>query len=860
MAIRFLNALNIDGTVTATINQDANDGYDGILVSTSGLIERRTKAQILADIGAGSMSSFTVTADTNTNATTITNGDDLKILGGTGVSTTSDPDGTITIDATGSSYTKWVLAGDSGTDQDINDGNTATFKGVNGIVTETKATDTIEIGFPIASLTAATVAGSDLVAIADVNDSDGIRKVTAQSIADLAPQGDITAVQASTTSSQEGIKVNDSTGPIPKVGLDIIGQSNIGAGNLADDDEFIVHDDTASRNLAVTFKTLKDQIASAVGDITGIDAGAGIVVNDPTTTTPEVAVKYAGANDNLVQSATSLEGSAIATDDVIIYSDHSDSDKVVRGLVSDLPFTSNVGDVTAVEASTANNRLGIAVSSSSGPVPKVGINIVGLGNIAVGQDPADADEMIIYDATATTNVAITLKDLSDYIGAVTSVSAGAGLTSTGTATAPTIKVDYSSTGIINDANDGTSVTLVDTDEFLFEDASGTAGTAVMRGTLSQLKSYIGAGSYTWTLSDGSTTQTINDGDTVTVSGKAQDDPDAGIVPVVSATDTLTLSFDPSKIELVTALDDPDSDQMVYYDSNNDKNQRIAISDVHLNEFGAPTSSLNIGSQKLTNVANGTQSTDGVNLGQVETLVAGQSLFKGAYDATNEPGSPAISGASNIANSVGDFYAVTVGGAFFSFTLEPGDLIFINNDITANSNPGVGNFTVVQSGQSIATAASTDGASTKGIAGFDSAVFTVTGNGWVQLIDQSITEQSYGGASKSLTITFDKYGVAQSAAEQTIDISASQVSDFCSAVSTCIASNEQYTANLGNGSATSIAVTHSLGTKDVMVQLYDNTNFDTVYADVVRNTVDQVTVSFTSAPASNGIRILITKVS
>ena len=38
MAIQFLNALNIDGTVTATINADANDGYDGILVSTSGLI------------------------------------------------------------------------------------------------------------------------------------------------------------------------------------------------------------------------------------------------------------------------------------------------------------------------------------------------------------------------------------------------------------------------------------------------------------------------------------------------------------------------------------------------------------------------------------------------------------------------------------------------------------------------------------------------------------------------------------------------------------------------------------------------------------------------------------------------------
>ena len=45
--------------------------------------------------------------------------------------------------------------------------------------------------------------------------------------------------------------------------------------------------------------------------------------------------------------------------------------------------------------------------------------------------------------------------------------------------------------------------------------------------------------------------------------------------------------------------------------------------------------------KTYQCSNGTRSTDGVNLGQVETLVAGQSLFKGAYDATNEPGSPAI---------------------------------------------------------------------------------------------------------------------------------------------------------------------------------------------------------------------------
>ena len=95
--------------------------------------------------------------------------------------------------------------------------------------------------------------------------------------------------------------------------------------------------------------------------------------------------------------------------------------------------------------------------------------------------------MIIYDATASTNVAITLKDLSDFIGAVTSVTAGAGLTSTGAAATPTIKVDYSDAGIINDANNGTSVTLVDADEFIFEDANGTGGTICKKRNIISIK-------------------------------------------------------------------------------------------------------------------------------------------------------------------------------------------------------------------------------------------------------------------------------------------------------------------------------------------------------------------------------------
>ena len=69
----------------------------------------------------------------------------------------------------------------------------------------------------------------------------------------------------------------------------------------------------------------------------------------------------------------------------------------------------------------------------------------------------------------------------------------------------------------------------------------------------------------------------------------------------------------------------------------------------------------------------------------------------------------------------------------------------------------------------------------------------------------------------------------------------------------------FAASIGDGSATSIAVTHNLGSQDVIVQLYDNSSLDTVYADVVRTSTSVVTIDFATAPATNDIRVLITKI-
>jgi hypothetical protein len=69
----------------------------------------------------------------------------------------------------------------------------------------------------------------------------------------------------------------------------------------------------------------------------------------------------------------------------------------------------------------------------------------------------------------------------------------------------------------------------------------------------------------------------------------------------------------------------------------------------------------------------------------------------------------------------------------------------------------------------------------------------------------------------------------------------------------------FAAAIGDDSATSIAVAHNLGSKNVIVQLFHVDTDETVYADVVRTNANTVTVSFTAAPAANKIQVLISKV-
>jgi len=67
---------------------------------------------------------------------------------------------------------------------------------------------------------------------------------------------------------------------------------------------------------------------------------------------------------------------------------------------------------------------------------------------------------------------------------------------------------------------------------------------------------------------------------------------------------------------------------------------------------------------------------------------------------------------------------------------------------------------------------------------------------------------------------------------------------------------KFSADVGDGAATSFDVDHNFDTKDVVVQVYDNSTNDTVEVDVVRSTTNKVVISFGVAPALNAYRVVV----
>ena len=69
---------------------------------------------------------------------------------------------------------------------------------------------------------------------------------------------------------------------------------------------------------------------------------------------------------------------------------------------------------------------------------------------------------------------------------------------------------------------------------------------------------------------------------------------------------------------------------------------------------------------------------------------------------------------------------------------------------------------------------------------------------------------------------------------------------------------RHNATIGDGSSTSIAVTHNMGSLDVSVEVYEIGTGETVSVGVTRTNTNVVTLDINPAPATNSLRVVIKK--
>ena len=241
---------------------------------------------------------------------------------------------------------------------------------------------------------------------------------------------------------------------------------------------------------------------------------------------------------------------------------------------------------------------------------------------------------------------------------------------------------------------------------------------------------------------------------------------------------------------------------------------------------------------------GNTSVKETTLSALKTFVApgsGGMTFKGGYNANTN--SPDIGDATlGIDIAVGDTYVVTVAGSFFTDTVEVGDLIISEVAKSSGSSVALTDYVVVNKNIGLATT------TTPGIASFPSnSGLAVTAAGAVDIADTAVSAGNYGSASAVPVITVNARGQITAAST--------------AAIST---GNNSAVATEGNTSNPSVVYTHNLGSKDVIVQIYDNdsespTNGETVFAEVARTSTNAVTVTYANTITSGQYRVLCIKI-
>lgn len=264
----------------------------------------------------------------------------------------------------------------------------------------------------------------------------------------------------------------------------------------------------------------------------------------------------------------------------------------------------------------------------------------------------------------------------------------------------------------------------------------------------------------------------------------------------------------------------------------------------LHDFAVATSSVDLNSQKIINLATPTNATDAANKGYVDAAIVGIDWKASVRVATTA----AVTLATAFEN----------GDTLDGVTLATGDRILIKDQADGTTN---GIYTVNATGAPTrATDADTSAEVTASFAVFveegtvnaDSA-WTLTNNGTVTIGSTSLVFTQFTGlgqitAGAGLTKTANTLDVI---AGTGITVNANDV-----AIDTAVVVRK-YAVSIGDGTATSYTVTHNLATRDVTVGLYEVASpYAEVLADIEHATTNTVTVVFSVAPTTNQYRVVV----
>jgi hypothetical protein len=270
----------------------------------------------------------------------------------------------------------------------------------------------------------------------------------------------------------------------------------------------------------------------------------------------------------------------------------------------------------------------------------------------------------------------------------------------------------------------------------------------------------------------------------------------------------------------------------------------ALVENKLHDFALATASVDLNNQKIINLTDPANPQDAANKRYVDAAVVGIDWKPSVRAATTA----AITLATGLEN--GD----TIDGV----TLATGNRVLVKDQADATEN---GIYVVAVSG---APTRSTDADTAaeitasfavfveEGTANADSG-WTLTNNGSVTIGTTQLTFTQFTGlgqitAGAGLTKTANTLDVI---AGSGIVVNANDVT-----IDTAVVVRK-YAVAIGDGSATSITVTHNLNTRDVTVGVYSATStYDEVECDILHATVNTVTLLFSVAPTAGQYRAVV----